>query len=724
MNHRILVIDDNPAIHNDIRKILGGPADREDSFEDVEAMLFGEGATKKENGVIFEIDSAFQGQEGLELVTKSLAAGTPYALAFIDVRMPPGWDGIETISRIWEVYPELQVVICTAYSDYSWEDITRTVGRSDSVLILKKPFDNIEVLQMAHALTKKWFLTQEAKSQLDNLDKMVNVRTEELQIANQRLTQEITDRSQAEKQLRLSEERFAKAFKSSPIPMSIKSLTDHTYLDANDSFLEMTGYARNEVVGNSALTLDLWPDREGRNSIADRLRNGIPVRNVESRMRTKSGLERATLLSAEQIVLGDKPYALISEHDISQRLELESQLRQAQKMEAIGHLAAGVAHDFRNILTVIQGHANLRLLNKNLDPKVAGSLVQITEAVERASNLTRQLLAFSRKQIMQFEVVDLNKLVTNISSMLSRLIGEHISLNYDLRPDLPFTEADVCSIEQVIMNLAVNSRDAMPDGGEMTISSSIAEFDTTCTHRNPESSPGRYVCLTVVDTGCGMDDATKDRLFEPFFTTKEVGKGTGMGLATAYGIIKQHNGWIEVDSSAGSGATFRVFLPVSRKEAPIPPKKPSLPNALGGREKILVVEDEEQVRHFVSSLLIEYGYDVRIARDEVEALEVWDQSAGDLDLLLTDVVMPREVSGVQLASRLLAKKSSLKVIYTSGYSIELLDKHFQSRGDFNFIPKPYHPLKLAETIRTCLDKGSIAQPITGSVEPDRATELV
>jgi CheY-like chemotaxis protein len=196
MMHRILVIDDNPAIHNDIRKILARPEPGANSLDDAETLLFGE-AVEDDKRIHFDIDSAFQGQEGLELVKRALDAKNPYALAFVDVRMPPGWDGIETISRIWEVYPELQVVICTAYSDYSWEDITRKVGRSDSVLILKKPFDNIEVLQMAHALTKKWFLTQEAKSQLLNLDKMVNVRTEELQIANKRLTEEIAERSQA-----------------------------------------------------------------------------------------------------------------------------------------------------------------------------------------------------------------------------------------------------------------------------------------------------------------------------------------------------------------------------------------------------------------------------------------------------------------------------------------------------------------------------------------------
>src|SRR5882672_6096684 len=220
MNHRILVIDDNSAIHDDIRKILARPKPGSTSLVDEEAMLFGEPA-ESTNSASFEIDSALQGQEGLDLVRKSLQAGQPYAMAFVDVRMPPGWDGVETIGRIWQVYPELQVVICTAYSDYSWKDITSQFGHSDNVLILKKPFDNIEVLQMAHALTQKWFLTQQAKSQLFNLD-----------------------------------ERFAKAFKSSPVPMSIQSLKNYRYLDVNDSYVEMTGYSREELIGKSSLDLN------------------------------------------------------------------------------------------------------------------------------------------------------------------------------------------------------------------------------------------------------------------------------------------------------------------------------------------------------------------------------------------------------------------------------------------------------------------------------------
>jgi two-component system cell cycle sensor histidine kinase/response regulator CckA len=695
MNQRILVIDDNPAIHADIRKILVKSADTGSPMEQAEELLFGE-QTAPDLSADFEIDSAYQGQDGLEKVKVALQENRPYALAFVDVRMPPGWDGIETISRIWEVYPELQVVICTAYSDYSWEEMTRKVKKSDSVLILKKPFDNIEVLQMAHALTKKWTLTQEAKSQLSNLDTMVNQRTAELQ-------REIAERTQAEHELRLSKERFAKAFRSSPIPMSIQSIESHRFLDVNDAYLQMTGFDRTELIGGSAFEIGVWPDPDSRRQIFDELKANKSIRNLEANIRTKAGQECFTLLSAELIELGGESYALISEHDISQRLQLEAQLRQAQKMQAIGHLAAGVAHDFRNILTVIQGHSNLRLLDRNMDSKVASSFQEITAAVERASKLTRQLLAFSRKQIIQLQAVDLNDLITQLSSMLARLIGEHIDLKCHYEPNLPTVEADVCSIEQVVMNLVVNARDAMPHGGKLTISTSAVIIDDAYAVNNPEASPGACVCMTVSDTGCGMDENTKQRLFEPFFTTKEVGKGTGMGLATTYGLIKQHNGWIEVESRLQHGSTFRVFLPASRKPVQPAEKKTALPGNFKGQETILVVEDEEPVRRFVSELLHEYGYQVRLASNGVEALKVWKDHSKKIDLLLTDVVMPEDISGVHLADRLKAEKQNLKVIYTSGYSMELLEAGFQSRANVNFLPKPYHPLKLAETVRTCLD---------------------
>src|ERR1017187_673566 len=286
-NNRILVIDDNPSIHDDIRKILCGQGERNDALVDAKALLFGDEAPQSDR-TLFEIDSAHQGQEGLEMVQRAVEAGRPYAMAFVDVRMPPGWDGVETISRIWKRYPELQVVICTAYSDYSWEEMIRQFGKSDSLLILKKPFDNIEVLQLAHALTEKWLLSQQVKRRLNDLDQAVSQRTSELQSANEQLKKEIAERMQVEKALRLSEERFSKAFKASPIPLAIQSLRQETIVDANQGFQELTGFSRAELIGRTPQELNIWNDPAENSAMFEQLNKQMSVRNLPRRLRAKS----------------------------------------------------------------------------------------------------------------------------------------------------------------------------------------------------------------------------------------------------------------------------------------------------------------------------------------------------------------------------------------------------------------------------------------------------
>jgi len=358
-NHRILIIDDNPSIHEDVRKILGAPA-QEDSALDLEAAdLFGAGPESL-TSVDFEIDSAFQGQEGLAMVQRAIEEGRPYAMAFVDVRMPPGWDGVETISRIWKLYPEIQIVICTAYSDYSWEDMVRKVGKTDSLVILKKPFDNVEVLQLAHTLTRKWTLSNHLKCHLEGLDKIVASRTHDLESANARLRKEIEDRQQAEKELVLSEKRFEKAFQASPIPMAIQSLTTSRYLDVNEAFLAMTGYRRLQIISRTPMELELYPDPDSPVLLLLQLQEERSVRNFECRIRTHAAEIRDCVVSAEAFELADETVALVAAQDVSEQRKLELKLRHSQKLEAVGQFAAGVAHDFNNMLTVIQGHASIQ----------------------------------------------------------------------------------------------------------------------------------------------------------------------------------------------------------------------------------------------------------------------------------------------------------------------------------------------------------------------------
>ena len=695
-NNRILVIDDNPAIHQDFRKILS-PVDSalEEELDADEASLFGE-THKGAHEQRFQIDSAFQGQEGLEKVRAAELAGLPYAVAFVDVRMPPGWDGIETISHIWKEFPDLQIVICTAYSDYSWEDIAKAVGNTDHVLVLKKPFDNIEVMQMAHALSKKWQLTQIAHRQLADLDALVAQRTEELHKVNAWLTGEIAQRTAAQDLLTSSEERFSKAFHSSPVPMAIQRANRPGFLDANERFLALLGAEREPVLAGE---VNFWVQPGTSHQINLELAAHHAVRDFSTTLRTASDEIREVLVAADNLELGSEPFYLLIVQDITDRVRLENELRQAQKMEAVGRLAAGVAHDFNNMLTVILGYASMmQNSSPRLDEKLSSYLRQVEQAAERATALTHQLLAYSRKQIIQRRPLQLNEIVNQTVGMLRRVIGEHIALDMQLADELPLVYADTTSVDQVIMNLALNARDAMTEGGKLTISSAPVEIDDAYCARIPDAQVGRFVRLTVKDSGHGMNSATLNRIFEPFFTTKEPGKGTGMGLATVYGVLKQHEGWIEVESAPRRGTTVRAYLPVAEgaiMESSLPTETPAAKLAPQDDITILLVEDEDMLREFVSTALESLGYRVLSAANGREALEIWAQSRAEVDLLLTDVVMPESISGRDLAHKLIMDKPDLKIIFTSGYSAELIGPEFEQEKEHGFLSKPYLTDRLA-----------------------------
>jgi two-component system cell cycle sensor histidine kinase/response regulator CckA len=718
-NNRILVIDDNPAIHDDFRRVLGGrQRDRLEAIETDEAVLFGlERTTARQ--LVFEIDSAFQGTEGLEKVRSAAAGGQPYAMAFVDVRMPPGWDGIETILHIWKEFPDVQMVVCTAYSDYSWDQIAEAVGSTDSILILKKPFDSVEVLQIAHAMTRKWQLSQAARRHVNELDELVSQRTAELREANERLKREIGERAAVEEALRRSEERFSKAFQASPLPMCIQNSETGVFVDVNTSYQALVGYTRAELLAPEFGQTTLWVDPETPNQIRAGFAHQHTVRGLLANLRTHRGETRETLISAEEFALGGEQHVLLILQDITEKSQLENRLRQAQKMEAVGQLAAGIAHDFNNLLTVILGHSSEQLHNSQLEEGMKRALQQVVLASERATILTRQLLAYSRKQIIQRRALDLNQAVENNVAMLRRIIGEDITIETTFATQLPGAHADPTSIDQVVMNLTLNARDAMPEGGKLTLRTELCTISEDHLAAHPEARAGTFLCLVVKDTGCGMDANTLARVFEPFYTTKEQGKGTGMGLATVSGIVQQHDGWVEVQSELHRGTTFYVYLPTSHSRTQPCPALVTPPVVEGSAEQastILVVEDEDMLRGFVKSVLESVGYTVLVAANGVEALDVWEREKGHVHLLFTDVVMPENISGWQLARRLTQKKPDLKVIFMSGYSAELITPEFEECGSHYFLPKPFLTEKLTNTVATCLRTGSSAT-IAGSV-PD------
>jgi PAS domain S-box-containing protein len=522
-------------------------------------------------------------------------------------------------------------------------------------------------------------------------------------VAIQGVFRDITERKRSASALKQSENRFSRVFAASPVAIGICTLEEGKLQDVNDSFLNMLRYQRHEVVGNTDTGLRLWANPEDRRQIVQKLHERQTVRDAQYKLRTKKGEIREALLSAELIELNTETCLLLIIHDNTERLNLEAQLRQAQKMEGIGQLAAGVAHDFNNILTIIQGHAGRLRHVEGVPPQIGESVEQVSVAADRAANLTRQLLTFCRKQSMMPKVMDLNETVTHVSKMLNRILGEDIALELNLDKALPFINADAGMMELAIINMACNSRDAMPKGGTLTICTSSVDIDKAYVVQHAKSHVGGHVCLTVTDSGSGMDPETLRRIFEPFFTTKEVGKGTGLGLATVYGIVDQHHGWIEVSSQLRKGTTFKIYLPEADKDSVKAIEESSRREIRRGKETILLVEDEVVLRELAKAVLEEYEYKILEAGSGVQALKVWAENKDKIDMLLTDMVMPEGMTGRDLAERIQAEKPGIKVLYSSGYSPDVIGGSFKLPENAFFLAKPYHPPMLAQAVRECLD---------------------
>jgi two-component system cell cycle sensor histidine kinase/response regulator CckA len=474
------------------------------------------------------------------------------------------------------------------------------------------------------------------------------------------ITRDVSDRKRAE-------ERFQKAFNASPEPITITVVSDGRFLDVNDSFLRVTGYEREEVVGHTSSELNLWQTAEDRQRFVQALETRRSVRDLEIALRTKSGEKRIGIDSAELIEVAGQKCVIALMKDITEQKVLENQLRQAQKMEAIGQLAGGIAHDFNNLLTVITGYCDLLERELPPDESLRRNCEQIRKAGERAASLTRQLLAFSRQQVLEPKVLDLNAVVLDLEKMLRRLIGEDIELNTVLDPHLASVKVDRGQIEQVIMNLVVNARDAMQNGGNLSIRTEIVVLTGEQARRFRPQHPGSYVLLSISDTGVGMDAETQSRIFEPFFTTKHVGHGTGLGLSMVYGIVRQSGGHIWVDSQPGRGATFQIYLPVVNEPVRMPHASSASKRIPGGTETVLLVEDEEALRNLTRDLLIAHGYKVLEGKSPHDAISIAENHGGPIHLLLTDVIMPG-MNGRALAEKLSVIRPDLRVVYMSGYT--------------------------------------------------------
>ncbi|MBL9151124.1 MAG: response regulator [Verrucomicrobiales bacterium] len=680
---RILVIDDNPAIHEDFDKILAPAAPSgADALGEAEALLFGSAASgafpaPAPVGSGFVLSHALQGEEGFHLARQAVEAGSPYAVAFIDMRMPPGWDGLQTAERILSVDPAIQIVICTAYSDYSWDEIRARLGRPDGLLILKKPFDVVEVLQIAHNLTRKWEMAREITHHVQALDRRVEERTAAL---------------------KASREHFATLFRSAPLAQMIVDSRGPERLEVNEALCRLTGCGP-EIWSHAPAALRAIEA----SGLGEVLRWHHPIEGVETTLQDRAGMERQVLISSVIIDRSGTPSLLLMIHDVTERKKLESDIRQMQKLDAVGQLAAGVAHDFNNLLTVIAGNAQLARQARESGLEFEEQLIEeIIESSARAANLTRQLLAFTRRQVFQPRPISLNQLLENQISLLARLLGEHIEIVWQPVAAGDWVHADVASIEQVVLNLAINARDAMLGGGRLTLATSTGRIDDPAEANRLRVDPGAFVCLTCSDTGAGMEPEVAERVFEPFFTTKEIGKGTGLGLASAFGIVQRHRGAITLDTAPGRGANFRVLLP----SVPVPDiadRESGL--ALSGASAgapgldILVVEDEPAVRRIALRLLQSLGHRAIEAIDGHSGLAKWRERRREIDLVITDLVMPGGMSGLQLAETIQSERPELPIILASGYSSELIEGSAAPMGPLRrFIPKPYDQAVLAETI--------------------------
>jgi two-component system cell cycle sensor histidine kinase/response regulator CckA len=504
---------------------------------------------------------------------------------------------------------------------------------------------------------------------------------------------------EAEEALRKSQARLQRLAESGIVGIAVADVHGGLH-EVNDAYARMLGYSREELLSGSVDRTEQTPP-EWRSSdeaaVAMLKETGVATPREKELVR-KDGRRVPVLIGVAML---DHPYCIAVVLDQSQQKRLEEQLRQAQKMEAVGRLAGGVAHDFNNVLSVILSYGEILLADLAEGEPMRADIEEVAKAGKRAAELTRQLLSFSRQQVLEPKVLDLNGLLNNIDKMLRRILGADIEFVSVAGQGLGRVRADPGSLEQVVMNLVVNARDAMPTGGKLTIETGNVVLDREYARLHPDSKPGPHVMLAVSDTGTGMDEATQRRIFEPFFTTKEQGKGTGLGLSTVFGIVHQSGGTVWVYSELGKGTTFKVYLPRVDAEIDVMESAPP-PMALHGTETILLVDDDDQVRLVARAILQRNGYHVIEARNAGEALLQAEGHPGAIHLLITDVVMPH-VSGPALARRLAASRPEMKLLCMSGYTDDSIVRHGVIEGHIAFLQKPVTPQALARKVRAVLD---------------------
>jgi PAS domain S-box-containing protein len=516
------------------------------------------------------------------------------------------------------------------------------------------------------------------------------------------VTRDITERKRAVEASRLSEASFRSVVEDAPYGICRAKL-DGRFLRINPALQRMLGYATPEELLGVRLDAAVFRNPADFRRLVDLLADNGEFKDVEFEWQRKDGVPLTIRCSGRRLGGAERNDGFeIFAEDVTDRRILERQLRMAAKMEAVGRLSGGIAHDFNNLLGVIIGYSQVLRRKLGPDSSLTEYADQVEKAGQRAVSLTRQLLAFSRQQILSPAVLDLNTLVSEMEKMLPRLIGEDIILRIRLAPDLARVKADHGQIEQIVMNLAVNARDAMPDGGHLTVETANVELDEAYARQHAGAKPGRYVMLAVADSGIGMNTETIARIFEPFFTTKELGKGTGLGLATVYGVVKQSGGYIWVDSEPGKGASFQIFLPRVDEPVTATAENPPSESSLTGTETVLLVEDAEPLRKLAQSFLAEHGFQVLAAANGEEAIQLAKTCRQPIHLLLTDVVMPG-MNGRALAEQLLPMQPQIRILYMSGYTDSFIAGHGVLEPGTHLLHKPFTEQALLRKVRQVLE---------------------
>ncbi len=599
-------------------------------------------------------------------------------VAVVDLRLPD-LDGNQLLKEIRSRNGDIRVIIHTGYGSFG---SAMNAVNSGAFAYVEKLGNPEELIRHVHRA-----VTERVQQYNTQLEASVVARTAELQ--------------ESESRLRAIVESAADA---------IIVIDEHERIDTFNSAAErMFGYTAVEVRGKKLSNLMPDPLEPGNSdTLSDYLRGGPPAVPGPERdliARRKDGTPFPIDLRASEIRLDPRRMWVGIIRDITLHKNLEEQLRKAQKMEAVGRLAGGIAHDFNNLLTVINGYCDVLLEELPADSPAREVVQEIGNSGLRAAGLTRQLLAYSRKSIRTLTIVSLNDVVRSMEKMLVRLIGSNIDFITRLQPDLGMVEADTSQVEQIIVNLVVNARDAMHEGGRLLITTRDCEVNTGDARFDTETKPGPAVCLTVSDTGVGMDAQTQRYLFEPFFTTKGVGGGTGLGLATVYGIVKQSRGHILVRSTPGHGSTFEIYLPRVVQQPPAPAPVAAPPPPAGGKEVVLLVEDDDAVRTLTSRVLAHEGYTVLVARLGEEAIKLAAQQQSPIHVMLTDMIMPK-VGGRELANRIRQRHPETKVVFMSGHSEDLVRETAAPGENVAFIQKPFTPVALCQLVRKVLDQSA------------------